>query len=69
MITTEEAKTHHLKHMISQALGTSNHLIPDIQEFNWGDGGSLLLCTDALTDMLGDAVRYTKIIFRGIIKM
>lgn len=66
MITTEEAKTHHLRHMISQALGTSNHLMPDIQLFNWEKGDYLLLCTDGLTDMLDkQEILVTVLKYRG----
>lgn len=53
-ITKEEAKTHRFKHMLSQALGTSLHIAPDIQKFHWEKEDYILLCTDGLTDMLED---------------
>lgn len=53
-ITKEEAKTHRFKHMLSQALGTSIHIAPDIQKFRWEKEDYILLCTDGLTDMLDD---------------
>jgi adenylate cyclase len=53
-LTKEEAKNHKLKHMLSQALGTSTYLAPDIQMFNWVAGDYVLLCSDGLTDMLND---------------
>jgi|GEM_PF-710680 len=53
-ISREEAKTHKFRHMLSQALGTSTYLAPDIQVFNWEKGDYILLCTDGLTDMLED---------------
>jgi protein phosphatase len=53
-ITKEEAKNHKFKHMLSQALGTSVYLAPDIQFVSWKEGDYVLLCTDGLTDMLPD---------------
>ena len=53
-ITPEEARTHHLKHIITQALGTSLNIIPEIQFFKWEVGEYILLCSDGLTDMLDD---------------
>ena len=53
-ITPEEAKTHRLKHVLSQAVGTSINLSPDIQDKELNKGEYLLLCTDGLTDMLSD---------------
>ncbi len=54
MLTAEKAKTHHLRHTLSQALGTSDYLIPDIASFNWKKGDYFLLCSDGLTDMLDE---------------
>lgn len=54
MITAEEARTHHLKHMITQALGISEYLAPGFEMLNLEKGDYILLCTDGLTDMLTD---------------
>jgi protein phosphatase len=54
MITPEEGKTHHMKHVLTQALGSETQIIPSIQEITFEEGGILLLCTDGLTDMLTD---------------
>jgi protein phosphatase len=54
MMTDEEARRHHLKHILSQALGTSAYLAPSFQMLNMEEGDYILLCTDGLTDMLND---------------
>lgn len=54
MITAEEARRHHLKHIITQALGTSEDLAPTFEMLNIEKGDYILLCTDGLTDMLTD---------------
>ncbi len=54
MITLDEAKRHPLKHMLSQAVGTSAHLVLDSKEIEFKKGDYLLLCTDGLTDMVTD---------------
>lgn len=53
-ITQEEARRHHLKHVITRALGIKNSAEPDIQTLQIRKEEYLLLCTDGLTDMLED---------------
>jgi len=54
MITPEEAKSHKMRHVLTQALGVDTQIVPSIQEINLEEGDFLLLCTDGLTDMLTD---------------
>jgi protein phosphatase len=54
MITPEEAKSHKMRHVLTQALGVDTQIVPSIQEINLEEGEFLLLCTDGLTDMLTD---------------
>jgi protein phosphatase len=54
MITLEAARTHNMKNIITQALGTTDSLAPEIGLFEWKKDDYLLLCTDGLTDMLDD---------------
>lgn len=53
-ITSADALTHHLKHMISQAVGISEYLAPSFESLKLGKRDFILLCTDGLTDMLTD---------------
>jgi len=54
MITPEEAKTHKMRHVLTQALGSNTQIIPSIKVITIQEGDILLLCTDGLTDMLTD---------------
>ncbi len=53
-ISKEEARTHHLKHFVTQVIGTED-LKPDIYEITLLNNDLVLLCTDGLTDMIPDA--------------
>jgi protein phosphatase len=55
MISAPEARTHRLRHVLSQALGSAPSLVPSLQSLDLQPGDSLLLCTDGLTDMLSDS--------------
>ncbi len=50
-ITPEEMRYHPLRHMITQALGSS-YPNPDINRFQWSHGDYVLLCSDGLTDFV-----------------
>lgn len=52
-ITPEEMRYHPLRHMITQALGSS-YPAPDINSFQWSHGDYVLLCSDGLTDFVED---------------
>jgi protein phosphatase len=54
MISAPEARTHRLRHVLSQAVGTAPSLVPSLQTLELQAGDRLLLCTDGLTDMLSD---------------
>lgn len=42
-------------HMLTQAVGVGDPLVPDIKQIELATGDMLLLCSDGLTDMLTDA--------------
>ncbi len=50
-ITQEEAFDHPKKNKINKALGPKPSVVPDVYTLDW-TGGTLLLCTDGLTDMV-----------------
>ncbi len=53
-ITPEEARTHPNRSVITRALGSDEHLRPDIYEINVETGDRLLVCSDGLSGMLRD---------------
>jgi protein phosphatase len=54
LLSTEEAATHPLRHMLTRALGIDAGVEPDILTLHLQTGDRLLLCTDGLTKMLSD---------------
>jgi protein phosphatase len=55
-ISAEEVGRHHLRHVLTHALGKGGGEIQaEIQQLRMQDGDRLLLCTDGLTDMVDDA--------------
>ncbi len=55
-ITEEEARTHKMKHIITQCLGSKENISPEIKSFSLEKEDILLLCSDGLTDMVEDQV-------------
>ena len=53
-LTTEEARTHPQRSVITRALGSDLHLQPDIYEINVETGDRLLICSDGLSGMVDD---------------
>jgi protein phosphatase len=53
-IEPEEAATHRMRHVLTNALGISEEVRPDIHEHRLLDGDRLLVCTDGLTEMVDD---------------
>jgi protein phosphatase len=54
-MTREEAASHHLRHLLLQALGRhEGDLAVEVQRLGLADGDCLLLCTDGLTEMVPD---------------
>lgn len=53
-ITREEAKSHPRKHVITRALGCTSEVEADTYDCRMEDRDTYLLCTDGLTNMLGD---------------
>ncbi|HAY21727.1 MAG TPA: Stp1/IreP family PP2C-type Ser/Thr phosphatase [Desulfobacterales bacterium] len=68
MITSEEAKTHHLRNIITQCLGCSEYTGPEIRTIDLTNGDIFLFCSDGLTDMLDDKKIY-KIVRRNSRKL
>lgn len=54
-LSKDTARTHPSRNIITQAIGTSENLIPDMLSMNISQYNKLLLCTDGLTAMLSDA--------------
>lgn len=54
MLTPAEARVHPQRNMLTRAIGTSEQVQVDLNEFFWSKGDLLLLCTDGLTGMLDD---------------
>lgn len=55
MITAEEAETHQYRHVLTRAVGTEDHVQPDLA---WRDvevGDVFLLCSDGLLNHVSDA--------------
>lgn len=55
LLSPEEALTHPLRHMLTNALGTEASATPTLSAHLLQPGDRLLLCTDGLTKMLDDA--------------
>lgn len=53
-ITKEQARTHHQRHGLTEAVGVSDEVEADVAIWPWEDNVCLLLCSDGLTDMLED---------------
>ncbi len=56
-ITPQEAKTHPQRHMILEAVGTGEHITPEIYTAKL-DGQRVLLCSDGLSGEVEDAYIY-----------
>jgi serine/threonine protein phosphatase PrpC len=54
-IPAEEASHHHLRHVITNVLGsTEPGVMPEVHKVHLEPGDTLLLCSDGLTEMLSD---------------
>jgi serine/threonine protein phosphatase PrpC len=55
VLTHQQAATHHMRHVLTQALGQhADKLKIEVQDLKLTDDDCLLLCTDGLTDMIPD---------------
>lgn len=54
-LTPEEARVHPNRSVITRAIGSDTHLLPDIYELNVDAGDRLLLCSDGLNAMVEDS--------------
>jgi protein phosphatase len=62
LITEEEARTHTERHLVLQALGQGENILPDMRRFRFQDNDCLLLCTDGLSSYVTD--KHIKAILR-----
>ncbi|MEB3292507.1 MAG: Stp1/IreP family PP2C-type Ser/Thr phosphatase [Synechococcales bacterium] len=53
-LTAEQARSHPMRHVLSQCLGREDHSEVDIQQIEVKPGDRLLLCSDGLTEELSD---------------
>lgn len=53
-ISVMAAKSHRMKHIISQCVGCDKYVGPDIKSLPFNSGAIFLLCSDGLTDMIDD---------------
>ncbi|MCX8066128.1 MAG: Stp1/IreP family PP2C-type Ser/Thr phosphatase [Candidatus Hydrogenedentes bacterium] len=56
LISKEEAKNHHMKNIITRALGVKDTVDVDMFSLYLQEGDTLLLCTDGLSNMVDDSV-------------
>jgi protein phosphatase len=54
-ISMEETRTHPQRNILTRAVGASESVQTDFEQFEWVKDDVLLLCTDGLTNMLDDA--------------
>jgi protein phosphatase len=55
ILTPSEARVHPFRNVITQALGNGGELEVEVQELELGKSDRLLLCSDGLSGMVGDA--------------
>ncbi|HEX9082575.1 MAG TPA: Stp1/IreP family PP2C-type Ser/Thr phosphatase [Holophagaceae bacterium] len=55
ILTPSEARVHPFRNVITQALGNGGDLEVEVQEFELENSDQLLLCSDGLSGMVGDA--------------
>ncbi len=60
-VSSEEAREHPYRHVITRALGLAVHTNVELGSFSWNRGDYVLLCTDGLTDALVDQTIYVVI--------
>lgn len=54
LITKEEARSHHARHGLTEALGVTDEVEVHVAVWPWEKNACLLLCSDGLTDMIED---------------
>lgn len=54
LITKEEAKNHPRRNIITRAVGTDTSVSPDFSDVSFDKGDMLLLCSDGLTNHVGE---------------
>jgi len=54
LLSSQDARYHPYRHILSRALGTSGDVEIDVAEIRLEPGDTIILCTDGLTNMLTD---------------
>jgi protein phosphatase len=54
LLTPESLRTSRVRHVLTNALGANPGVVPETEKLRLADGDRLLICSDGLTDMLGD---------------
>ena len=54
-LTAEEAPRFHLRNVVTRSLGNQKLTEPDLAVVEWNAGDYLLLCSDGLTNMVGES--------------
>lgn len=60
-ITADQAKVHPKKNIITRALGINKEVVVDLDVFDLNPNTALLLCTDGLTNFVGEDVIKTEL--------
>lgn len=60
-ITVDQAKVHPKKNIITRALGINSEVVVDLDVFDLNTNTALLLCTDGLTNFVGEDVIKTEL--------
>lgn len=60
-ITADQAKVHPKKNIITRALGINNEVIADLDVFDLNANTALLICTDGLTNFVGEELIKTEL--------
>ncbi|MBM4287292.1 MAG: Stp1/IreP family PP2C-type Ser/Thr phosphatase [Deltaproteobacteria bacterium] len=68
IISSEEARNHHLSNIITQCLGCAEYIGPDLKSMELMTDDIFLFCSDGLTDMLDDN-KILKIVWRNSRKL
>ncbi len=69
LITEKQAKTHPMRHVITQAVGYSENLNPRTVECEYKAGDYYMLCSDGLNDQFNDDEEIKNIIVKSLAEM
>ena len=55
LYTKDEARASSKKHVVTRALGVAPKVVPEVHEYKVKQGDLFLMCSDGLTDLVGDS--------------